>query len=165
MAEIAVTMPNSMIQVADLTQWEGKNISKICDAGYTDDKKNHCAHFVGHAMNYSFGYTCKKQTGKGAKGACLRVNEIFARCVSVGKWDDKPKELNGCLAFVTSHKNVDLAKGTMTDHPKKHIGIFVDGTIWHYSNTQDKVVTTTPEKFAKHYSGEGITLYYGKFPI
>lgn len=165
MAEIAVTMPQSMIKAADLEQWEGKNISEICDGDYTDNRKNHCAHFVGHAMNYSIGYTCKRHTGKGEKGASLRVNELFGRCVAVGKWESKPKELNGCLAFVTDQKNVNLVKGTMTDALKKHIGIFLDGTIWHYSNTRHKVVTTTPEKFAKHYSGDGITLYYGKFPI
>ena len=50
----------------------------------------------------------------------------------------------------------------MDNVPKKHIGIFINGTIWHYSNSQHKVVTQTPAEFIKHYPGQGFALFYGQ---
>jgi hypothetical protein len=52
----------------------------------------------------------------------------------------------------------------MANRPKKHIGVYCNGGIWHYSNTKDKVVKQTPEDFAKHYSGKEFALFYGTFP-
>jgi hypothetical protein len=56
----------------------------------------------------------------------------------------------------------------MTDHPQKHIGIFANGLIYHYSNGEDKVVSDTPpsfeSKFKSRYSGANVTLFFGQFP-
>ena len=142
----------------------GRNIKDICDCEYADKAINHCAHFVSHIMNYTFGLTCKQMTGKGTGlGANIRVHEVFSRCVSVGEWADKPD--GKCLAFVTASSHVNLAGKIMLNVPAKHIGICLGNKIYHYSNSKDKVVCVTPEVFAKHYQGKDIQVYYGTFPL
>jgi hypothetical protein len=152
------------ITLEDLQKFEGERIDAICDCAYHNNAENHCAHFVSHALGLHFGFTCKNMTGKGAKGANIRVQEIFARCCQVGKWSDRPAHLMVCLAFVTSVKNVNLAIKQMDNVPKKHIGIYNFGSIWHYSNTADKVVKQSPEQFARHYAGSDIGVFYGEIP-
>lgn len=152
------------ITLDQLLNFEGKNIDAICDCAYHNDADNHCAHFVSHALGFGFGFTCKNMTGKGDKGASIRVHEIFPRCPQVGKWSDRPTHLATCLAFVTSAKHVNLANKQMANVPKKHIGIYNAGNIWHYSNTSDKVVKQSPEQFARHYAGADIEVFYGEIP-
>jgi hypothetical protein len=152
------------ITLPQLQAFEGRRIDTICGCAYHNNAENHCAHFVSHALDFSFGHTCKGQTGKGTKGANIRVHEIFQRCKSVGIWDDRPKHLPICLAFVTAAGNVNLATKQMQNVPKKHIGIFHSANIWHYSNIGDKVVQQSPEQFAKHYPGKDIRVFYGEMP-
>lgn len=102
---------------------------------------------------------------EGAKGANIRVQDIFARCIRVGKWSDRPANLTVCLAFVTLMKNVNLATKQMDNVPRKHIGIYNFGSIWHYSNTGDKVVKQLPEQFGRHYAGSDIGVFYGELPV
>lgn len=145
----------------DLSTYKGKNISAICGNGYNKPGDNHCAHFVSHMMGYTFGYTCRDAGNGKVTGANVRVHELFARCPSVGAWDDRPSELATCLVFVTAESHVNLATKTMMNVPKKHIGICLGSTIWHYSNANHKVVTQTPEQFIHHYPGSDIALFYG----
>ena len=160
----------SFASVPALQSLVGKNIKDICGNAYTDNAHNHCAHFVAHVKGYSYGYTCKQQTGKGSgSGATIRVNDLFNRCPELGIWSDKPVSLQSCLVFVTDAANVNLQRKKMTDHPQKHIGIFSDGVIYHYSNSDDEVTSDKPQvfagKFKMRYSGKNITMYFGKFPI
>ena len=91
----------------------GKNIEQICPRGYADPHDNHCAHFISHVLGFSFGYTCGMvKTGTGQAGS-IRVQEVFARCQSVGKWDDKPGAVNQCLVFITAAGNVHLSTRQM----------------------------------------------------
>ena len=152
----------AFVTLDQLRNFEGQGIVKICDGGYTDAAYNHCAHFVSHALGYSFGFTCKGMTNKGTSPANIRVHELFAHCPKVGLWADFKG--TQCLAFVTDASNVNLKTKTMANVPKKHVGIYLDGTIWHYSNSKDKVVKQTPEEFAKHYAGKSITVFYGTPP-
>ena len=94
--------------------------------------------------------------------ASIRVNEVFAQCPRIGLWADKPA--SNLLAFVTTSDNVNLNLGWMGTRPKKHIGIFCNNTIYHYSNIHDKVMTKSPDEFAKHYAGSTVQLYFGTFP-
>ncbi len=147
-----------------LDAYLGQNISEICGSEYKNDADNHCAHFVSHVMGFSFGFTCKGMTGKGDKGYCIRVHEVFAQCPEVGKWEKRTA--TACLVFIIAgSSNVDLAAKTMANVPRKHIGIYVDGTIWHYSNSRDKVITQTSEEFSHHYSGSDVPMFYGTFPL
>ena len=151
-----------------LDSYLGKNISEICPHGFDDAELNHCAHFVCHVMNVSAGsVTCSKMSSErvaGRIGACIRVHELFAACSVVGKYDATLDKLSGgVFVFVTADSAVNLKTKSMTNIPKKHVGIALDGNIWHYSNTEDKVVTATPEAFRKHYKSQVNGLYYGDF--
>ena len=148
-----------------LEECMGKSIDEFCPNGYTSTEHSHCAHFVSHYKGYSFGHKCRGQTDRGPEpGATIRVNEIFEQCPEVGKWSDKRADLEACLAFVTHVSNVNIGRKYMSDHPRKHIGIFSSGMIYHYSNSKDEVVKQTPEEFKKHYPGDGIEVFYGTFP-
>lgn len=153
--------------VAQLNGLLGKNINEICLCELHGANLNHCAHFVSHVMGYKFGYTCFNQTGKGDREnrGNIRVQEIFPQCPTVGKWDDKPATITKGLAFITDKDNVNIADKTMVNVPRKHIGIFIENTIWHYSNSRDQVVSQTSEQFSHHYSGADITIFYGEFPL
>ncbi|MEO8649452.1 MAG: hypothetical protein ABI539_09825 [Acidobacteriota bacterium] len=145
----------------------GKKISEICPCGYVDAGANHCAHFVSHIAKYKFGYTCFADTGKGSSsdGATVRVVDLFPKCRRVGVWSDRPKDISCGLIFITDKSNVHLAKKTIDNVRKKHVGFFIGDVVWHYSNTQGKVVTQTSQQFSHHYPGSGITMFYGEFPI
>lgn len=155
----------------------GKNISRICESGVTDNDKSHCAHFVSHVMGYAFGYTCHKQvyrTKRKGAAASLRVNDVFNNCPKVGLWTDKPSGIVHCLVFVTRKGNVTLNKevgrGTMGSHKQKHIGIYKHGQVYHYNNTQDKVVSQSVDSFTQAYirkygGAQKVTAYYGTLPF
>lgn len=150
-----------------LAKYEGKGIAEICSNGLTNDADNHCAHFVNHVLSLDFGYTCGMATGKKKASANIRVHETFARCLSVGKWSDlKRNKITMCFAFITHSDSVNLGKKSMTNRPKKHIGIYFNDNIWHYSNKRDKVVKQKPAEFAKHYKDKNsqFSMFYGTFP-
>ncbi|HED33919.1 MAG TPA: hypothetical protein ENJ08_06835 [Gammaproteobacteria bacterium] len=151
----------------DIEQYLGEEITNICSNDYHNKDFNHCAHFVSHILGFRFGYKCRNQTGKGeaSDSANIRVQEVFSKCPGVGKWVDKPSSLRFCLAFITAAGNVDLKNKKMLNVGKKHIGIFHKGMIYHYSNGKDKVVKQTASAFSRHYSGNGITVYYGLMPL
>jgi hypothetical protein len=139
----------------------GKEISTICSVGYTDRDDNHCAHFVSHVLGYQIGFTCRGMVDGPGTPATIRVHELFAQCPTVGPWASRPVTLNPCLVFITQGSNVDVAARTMTNVPKKHVGIFVDGHIYHYSNTHDRVVKQTPDEFSHHYKPPHNAMFFG----
>jgi hypothetical protein len=97
-------------------------------------------------------------------GATLRVQELFPKCHSVGAWSLRPSSLRSCLVFITRASNVNLASRTMSNVPRKHVGIFLDGHIWHYSNAQQTVVTQLPAQFARHYPSPDNAMFFGTLP-
>ena len=144
----------------------GKRISEVCDGEFHSSSDNHCAHFVGHIAALGFSYNCREFKGGNGSPANIRVHEIFSECPKVGHWRDADVNSEQ-LVFVTKTSNVDLHNKTMVNVPQKHIGIFANGFIYHYSNSQNKVVKWTPTKFLNTfeaiYSGtQG--LYFGTFP-
>lgn len=146
-----------------LATYEGRHISGICTAvRFVDDAQNHCAHFVNHVLGVSAPLNCGKLMGRPGPAANVRVHETFANCPSVGRFEDHPAE--PCLAFVVQGSAVDLDAHSMQNVPKKHVGILCDGEIWHYSNTQRRVVRQAPSDFAQHFSGPGFALFFGTFP-
>jgi hypothetical protein len=153
-----------------LDSYLGQDIAQICAHGYNDATLNHCAHFVCHVMNVSAGsVSCRAMSSTKAAdkiGACIRVHELFAACPELGLYDDAAETQlsTGVFVFVTAKTAVKLKTKTMTNIPKKHVGIGLNGTIWHYSNTKDEVVTATPDEFRKHYKSQVNGLYFGTFP-
>lgn len=153
-----------------LDSYIDQNISAICPHGFDDADLNHCAHFVCHVMNVATGsVTCRgmaRSAAVGRIGVCIRVHELFAACPEVGSYEQITKGhlSTGVFVFVTAKSAVKVTAKRMTNIPKKHVGIGLDGKIWHYSNTKDKVVTATPEEFRKHYRSQTNGLYFGTFP-
>jgi hypothetical protein len=153
-----------MVTTADLDALLGHEITRICSIGYTNPSDNHCAHFVSHVLGYQFGFTCRGMVEGTGMPATIRVHELFSRCPTVGAWASKPAALNACLVFITNASNVNVGTKTMTNVPRKHVGIFVDGSIWHYSNTRDQVVKQTPSEFARHYAPPHNAMFFGALP-
>ena len=82
-----------MLLETTLQGYLGQHIRDICPIGYANDSDNHCAHFVSHVLGYQFGATCRTmKRGQGTPGS-IRVHEVFARCVDVGRWDELPVPL------------------------------------------------------------------------
>jgi hypothetical protein len=159
----------------NLVNFNGKSISEICPFSIgKDNDRNHCAHFVSHMMDYDFLHTCKnftladkQATGSGAN---IRVDELFNRCTTKGEWDAKPTGLTSCLMFVTLASNIKKSDAslTMDKQPRKHVGIFVNGMVWNYSNSRDKVVADDLALFKRKFSGSygkfgAVSFYYAEF--
>ena len=153
-----------MITQHQLNSYLGKSIGDICPNAYTSVHDNHCAHFVSHVLGYRFGVTCQVMGNGTAPGATLRVHELFPHCHSVGVWSLRPTSIRTCLVFITRSTNVNLANRSIANVPRKHVGIYFDGLIWHYSNAQQKVVRQTPAQFALHYPPPDNAMFFGTLP-
>ena len=153
-----------MVTQEQLSAYLGKSIGQICQNGYASDADNHCAHFVSHALGYKFGVTCQMMGSARGPGANLRVQELFPHCQKVGVWSLRPSAIATCLVFITRASNVNLSAKVMANVPRKHIGIFIGGFVWHYSNSQQKVVRQTPALFSTHYPSPDNAMFYGSLP-
>ena len=141
----------------------GKSISQICPNGYTGQSQS--AHFVAHVLGLRVGATCQMLSHGRVPGVTVRVHEIFGRCPSVGVWSLRPVTLNRCLVFVTRAPHVNLAAKTMAVVPHHaHVGLFIDGFVWHYSKRQRKVLKQTVGELAAHYPMVGNAMFYGTLP-
>ena len=160
---MAVTKP--IVTRVTLDGYLGKNIATLCLNGYADHDENHCAHFVSHVLGFRFGYGCGDMRMGPCPSVCIRVHELFSKCPEVGNWSAKSLLLMYCLVFITNANNVNLKTKTMENVPRKHVGIYYDGTIWHYSNTRDQVVWQTPEEFSNHYAAPSNSMFYGTTPF
>jgi len=147
-----------------LSTYLDKTIGEICPNGYANDADNHGAHFVSHVMGYGFGATCLTMRRGNGFGANIRVQEIFHRCPTVGAWAARTVTMTTCLVFITNGSNVNVAAKVMSSVPQKHVGIYISGLIYHYSNSQHQVVQQTPEQFAHHYAAPDNAMFYGSLP-
>lgn len=162
---------NRMVPPIDKTHLDaylGLNITEICNNGFTCNEQQHCAHFVAHAIGYDGGYTCQTHMGGDHPAGNLRVHEIFHACPQVGKLEDAPTD-RPVLLFITQECFVDLNALQMVRQPKRHMGFFFEGMIYHYSNKvgNKKVIQQSVEEFCKYFEnlyGAPQALFYGLFP-
>ena len=148
-----------------LSETLNKTISDLCKNNFNATIENHCAHFVCHVLELDLGYDCKTHKNGSHPGSCLRVQELFAECPQVGVFNSAPDGMK--IVFVTDKSNVDLNAHTMRNIPRKHVGIFSDGQIYHYSNSQDIVIRQTPSAFLSRFQnfyGGNQGLFFGTFP-
>lgn len=124
----------------------GKNIDKICDNRFHDPAANHCAHFTGHALGLTSSYNCVDYKGGSKPGSNIRVHETFGHCSKVGLWANADLAKTQ-LCFVIRKDMVNLATKVMQNIPQKHIGVFHEGWVYHYSNGRDQVVKQRPADF------------------
>jgi hypothetical protein len=155
-----------MLSATQLDSWLGKSMTNICLNGYNAAGDNHCAHFVSHAINLHFGYTCRQHTGRQNPGANLRVHEVFAQCPNVQELRECNPAKTG-LIFVSAASNFVTQAGrtVLRNIPKKHIGFLLGGNVWHYSNTQHRVVKQPMSQFLYHYPGQINALWVGSLPL
>ncbi|MEO6236498.1 MAG: hypothetical protein ABIQ52_05820 [Vicinamibacterales bacterium] len=140
----------------------GKSIADLCSNGYNSAAENHSAHFVSHVLGFQTGVTCQMMSAS-SKGpaATLRVPDLFFRCRSVGAWSLRPASVRTALVFITRAANVNLSTKVMANVPRTHVGIFAEGFVWHYSNSQQKVIRQTPAQFALHYTAPDNAMFFG----
>jgi hypothetical protein len=138
-----------------------KTIGDLCPNSYSSAADNHCAHFVSHVLGFHTGVTCQMMGVAKGPAATLRVHDLFSRCRSVGAWSLRPASVKTALVFITRAANVNLSTKVMVNVPRKHVGIFADGFVWHYSNSQQKVVRQTPAQFSHHYAPPDNAMFFG----
>ena len=144
-----------MSVLPDMETFLDKNIDRICGNNFVAPAANHCAHFVSHAMGFTFSFNCRQHVGGNDTPANIRVQEIFARCPSVGRWEDA-KEANAQLIFVIRKDAVNLATKTMQNIPTHR-------RVSEWLRLQQ----TVPDFFARYqakYAGDQ-GLFFGEFPV
>ncbi|WP_370053689.1 hypothetical protein [Neptunomonas sp.] len=141
----------------------GDHISTLCPHSIAkEDSENHCAHFVSHIMGYNVGVaSCKNKTWADKKmasteGATIRVDDLFNSSLAglKGDWDSKPKSLTECLIYVTQESNItrNATSLRMGDGRKKHVGIYTNGRVYHYGNTNNEITCDLPDKFISKFT-------------
>src|SRR3989338_8520869 len=103
------------------------------------------------------------ESAKQSVGANIRVHEVFAQCPAAYEFDNCPGEISG-LIFVSARTNFRGNAVSLQNVPKKHIGILLNGNIWHYSNTRDRVEVQTMSGFIHHYPKQQNSLWFGSLP-
>lgn len=157
------------IATKELDSYVGKTIASLCTNDFSSPNENHCAHFVSHALGLKIGMICgnMKLATRGT-GASIRCDELYNGLARKGEWADNPCPAGPVLVFVLSASAVN--HGRMSPIPQKHVGILASGKVYHYSNSQKKVVTDPSvesfhEKFKRAYSRyKDVSLYYGVIP-
>ena len=153
------------LALSDLQRYVGKSIDEICANRFDSPSQNHCAHFVSHALGLKFGMLCgdmKFETKK--TGSSIRCDELYNSFLKKGPWDKKPTISDGILIFVISARNI--VRDTMKNMPQKHVGIYLGGQVFNFSNSQHKVIVDSSvenfhNKFKWIYAGKDISLFYG----
>lgn len=156
---------------ARLDTYVGKTIDQICDCGFgtPGDVHNHCAHFVSHVMDYTYGTVCTAMLtanpATAGRGRTIRVNDIFNNCPTRGNWDDKPDSLYYCLIFAVHSSGVQATTPiTITDQRRKHVGIYVNGDCYNYHNTTNEAVRSDGVSRFRNLYGSGTRVLYASFP-
>jgi hypothetical protein len=151
-----------MLSAVTLNTYVGRPIKQICPHGYDSSSDNHCAHFVSHALQLTFGYTCAMSRGR-VGGANLRVHELFPQCGATREVLECPTSGEG-LIFVSERGNFSGSPTQIANVSKKHVGILIDGRIWHFSNLKHQVVVQNVGEFLFHYPKQRNALWYGSLP-
>jgi hypothetical protein len=147
-----------------LDAYVAQSIAAICPNAYTSSAENHSAHFVSHVLGYKFGITCQMTSHGREPGATIRIHELFLKCKAVGVWSLRPRSLSPCLVFIARASSVNLAAKTISNAPRQHVGIYMNGFIWHYSNSRQLVIKDTPSQFKLQYPASDTAMFYGSLP-
>ena len=161
---VGATEDIGVITQQQLDSYLGKSIGVICPNGYTTNADQHSAHFLSHLLGYQFGVTCQMMSGGRVVGATIRVQELLSRCKSAGVWSLRPASLSPCLVFITRASNVNLAAKSMSQGPRRHVGIYMNGFIWHYSSARQQVIKEIPSQFKLYYPSSDNAMFYGSLP-
>lgn len=145
----------------------GKTVEEFCGKyGSKGDDDNHCAHYVSHVLGLripgaalcsnvgdnTWGYENRRN------GYCVRVNQIFNSCSNRMFWPEETPT-GKCFWVATIPGNI-LTRDPLTigTHRRKHIGIYMDGQVYQYSNTIDKVAVKSVAQLQHLYGPKTVML-------
>jgi hypothetical protein len=157
------------ITASILEPYLGKSIAAICSNHYSTPSQNHCAHFVAHALGIKIATLCGDMAWKTRHtGATVRVDELYNGLTYKGPWDQRPGHAVAQLIFVIRKDHV-VSNVMQRGVPEKHVGIYLDGAVYNYSNTHHRVVKDDSvdafhAKFKHEYKGPSVSLFYGAVP-
>jgi hypothetical protein len=154
-----------MITQQQLGAYLGKSIAEICPNGFASASESHGTHFVAHVLGYRFGVTCQTMAAGRLPGVTILAQDLLRKCPAVGAWALRPTSLASCLVFMTRVGSINLATRAMANVPRKHVGIFHGGFVWHYSSSQGKVVKQPLAQFAQTYPPPDNGMFYGTLPM
>ena len=140
-------------------------MADICPNGFASAAENHATHFVAHVLGYRFGVTCQIMAGGKQPGVSIHLQDILRKCPAVGAWSLRPASFGSSLVFLARVGSINLATRVMANVPRKHVGIFHAGCVWHYSHSQGKVLKQSPAQFAQQYSPPDNGMFYGALPV
>ncbi|MEZ5362780.1 MAG: hypothetical protein R2748_10695 [Bryobacterales bacterium] len=152
-----------------LDSYLGMHIGDVCLNQFDGNEFNHCAHFVGHALRISNGKTCYRMVHSSRRimdPATILVNDLFDVTPDTHELLECPTTGQG-LIFVsapTSFEQIGSNIHRIRSVRKRHVGIYMGGTTWHYSNARRKVVSQTTSSFLDHYRGQTNALWIGDLP-
>ena len=159
----------STLSAGDLNSYLGMHMRDICLNQFDADNHNHCAHFVAHALRIGHGKTCHRMVHSSRRimdGASILVSDLFDITPDLEELAVCPTTGQG-LIFVsapTSFQQIGSNAYRIKTVKKRHVGIYIGGTTWHYSNARRKVVSQTTSTFLDHYSSQTNALWIGGLP-
>jgi hypothetical protein len=161
----APTLPAQTASTLNLENYLGQTIVQICGKyGTVGDDINHCAHFVSHVLGLRIpGAALCSNVGDSTwtyaernLGFCVRVNQVFNSCANRARWAD---EDGSCLIIATVRENIETESPlTIGSMARKHIGFHVAGQVYHYYNTDDRVIRQSVSIFRHHYGAQTVLL-------
>ena len=153
-----------------LDSYVGMHIRDICLNQFDGNGFNHCAHFVGHALRIGHGKTCHRMVHRSRHiigGASILVSDLFDVTPGAHELLECPTTGQG-LIFVSAPVNFEQIGSNVyriRTIPKRHVGIYIGATMWHYSNSMQKVVSQMTSSFLAHYPRQTNALWIGELPV
>jgi hypothetical protein len=160
----------AMVTHSLLDSYVGMHIRDICLNQFDQNQFNHCAHFVGHVLRVGHGKTCYRMVHSSRRiidAASILVSDLFAVTPNTRELTACPTTGQG-LIFVSAPENFEQIGSNVhriKDVSRRHVGIYIGGTMWHYSNLQHKVVSQDTSSFLTHYSSQTNALWIGELPV
>ena len=161
-----------------LAAYLGKSVEDFCGKyGKVGDgmhHRNHCAHFVSHALSLRIpgAALCSNVAGTSYPyaermlGYCIRVDQVFNSCENRSLTTaEAAMRADKCILVTTIGGNVeDKAAVKIGTNPRKHIGVLMNGRVYNYSNAKSKVVTLSVVEFSRIYGSKATVLLKADLP-
>ncbi len=152
-----------------LDSYLGRHISDVCLNKFDGDGRNHCAHFVSHVLQICSGKTCHKMVHKSHRimaGGTILVSDLFDITPNVHELISSCAIGQGLIYVSAPESFQKIGSNTyrIKTVKKRHVGILLNGKIFHYKNSENRVVSENVFDFIRHYKSQVNALWLGGFP-
>lgn len=160
----------SLLNQTLLESYRHKHISEICLNQFDGNHHNHCAHLVGHILQLSHGKTCHRMVHRSHRvmgGGSILVSDLFDITPNARELLSSPTTGQG-LIYVSAPGNFEqIGSNTyrMKTVRKRHVGMLLNGMVWHYKNSQNRVISQPVSDFLRHYRRQQNALWVGDLPV